>query len=119
MSQVCEKVHINRVPLPRRESLPDIFGPGKAASEESSAKDYSPASASDLSLLSALKLADDVKMQQDSQRTEVNFAGIFFYGENTPKVEFTSQLKVAYISGFIHSKGHLEVAVDIEAKEPL
>merc|ERR1712037_55536 len=45
--------------------VPDIFGSGKA-----STKDFSPASASDLSLLSALKLADDVRLQQDSQGAE-------------------------------------------------
>ena len=102
------------------ESLPDIFGPGKAASEESSAKDYSPASASDLSLLSALKLADDVRLQQDSQRAEGSFAGIFFCGENDPKKLNLLYNKIhVYISGFIHSKGHLKVAVDLEAKEPL
>ena len=58
--------------------IPDIFGSGKEKSdrEPSAAKDYSPASASDLSLLSALKLADDVRQQQDSQRKEVNTSGI-------------------------------------------
>ena len=62
---------------PLNTILPDIFGSGKAKGEETSAKDFSPASASDLSLLSALKLADDVRLQQDSQGAEVNFVGIF------------------------------------------
>ena len=58
--------------------ISDIFGSRKEKSdrEPSAAKDYSPASASDLSLLSALKLADDVRQQQDSQRSEVNISGI-------------------------------------------
>jgi len=52
--------------------VPDIFGSGKATSDEESlaANDYSPPSGSDLSLLSALKLADDVRQQQDSQKSE-------------------------------------------------
>ena len=49
------------------KNVSDIFG----SRSETSASDYSPGSASDLSLLSALKLADDVRLQQDSVHEEV------------------------------------------------
>ena len=57
----------------------NLISPAKSGREPSAAKDYSPASASDLSLLSALKLADDVRQQQDSQRSEVNISGIILF----------------------------------------